>query len=233
VVGSNFVLTFDFLLWEVTAELSAMGRHLDLIESSLPRVIRAELDAAWTSLVEAGFSDDESEVEAVMQPLRFELEVLHPRYVRSSFLVMLASMMEAALTDIGDSWADFVDHAPFSDLPKRRDEGFIGRFARFFREELTTPLNIGEDELERMELLYGLRNKLAHNGGRPLSEEDRRKFERWGREVPGITYELNFLSFSEDFVRHTFDVVRDSLSRLVTDVRVLRDSHARESSPQA
>lgn len=201
-----------------------MARHLDLLESSIRNTEQEELRLAWEALVEAGNRDDEAEIEAELQPLRFELEVIHPRYVRSSFLVMLASMMEAALTDIGDAWADLLGWEPvFSKFPAVQSEGFIDRFARFFKE-MNSPLILEVAELQRMELLYKLRNKLAHNGGRPLSPSDRRKFQKWSREVPGIEFELGFLSFSEDFVRQMFEGVRGSLAELVTEVRRLRDS---------
>lgn len=94
------VLNIDTRFVEISYEISALGRYLDMLEQQLQILIKQEHAQADARLIEIQKNFDEVEWQMVHQEFNELVDELLPRFFRCPFWVMLWATYESGVIHI-------------------------------------------------------------------------------------------------------------------------------------
>lgn len=212
-------LYFTYPSWE----LATLRHYHDLIEGNLESLITARGLPAWSGRGPAPGRVALAQIHQMM------VDAMLPMVLRGPLLVSLWAAYESTLIEM----AEFL-HAPagipFSllDRPNKVPKhvrpawrGMIDRARHYYVVELRVQLFPDQQAEDRIRGFYGLRNILAHAGGRKRSciPLDWDKTMAWAAQQPGLDMSGDLTLIDADFVRAQMDEVEAATQHLVRQVR--------------
>ena len=202
-------INLDFRLLEVSMELIALEKHLELIESQIEQQQKEAQSVMEAKIFELGL-DSETEWDLPRQEFCYYVDSVLPRVLRNPFLVSLFAVYESAVTEIAKLiQAREGTKTSICDLNGR----VLKRYKKYYENVLQFQLSLGNDSWQRLILLSDLRNVIAHTNGR-LDLVDKRA----RKEIlmtAGVKDELGYLVVEGDFLKETFALVKEDLEGLI------------------
>ena len=210
------ILNIDIRFVDVSYELGALGRYLDMLEQQLNVLIKQEHEKAETRIQEIKKNFDEVEWQIAHQVRDELVENLIPRFFRSPFLVTLWATYESGIIEI----ANYLQKQKCLSLSIRDIKGkhFLNQAYKYFEHVLKFTLWNNSKAKERLEMLRVLRNTIAHSNGlieRIKNEKDKEKIKKWEENNLGVSTVYGNLIFTKDFLGETYQIVNDSLNNLI------------------
>ncbi len=209
----------DFRLGEVSGELDTLKKHLELIEEEIKRgeeAAKAELDAKLRPLYlnkQELSLDERDEEHNYREEYYYQIDFVLPRVLRVPFLVALFAVYETAVIEV----ASHIQKKRGGQISRDDFKGdLLNRAKKYYKRVLQFELSSNNKRWERLTVLAGLRNAIAHTNGRldMIEEQNRKKMEKI-LKLDGVKDELGFVIVSGAFLRETFTLVKDDLEDLV------------------
>lgn len=211
----------DFLFPELESELWALGVHLDALEEQIVFWQERDCGVSPPPLTEGPVDDDDVLAYGDWHEHLDKVHYALPGLLRSSFIVVLWAVYEAAVTELAD-YLRRIGDPKISDLKG----GFTQRSREYFGHILQTTLYSSDEVRERLSRLEVVRHGIAHANGRltEVSAKNLKKLNRWVKEDQGITEERGCVMLSEGFVRQGYADVNREIERLIAIAKSKGDS---------
>lgn len=208
-VHREMKIELDFRLLEVSMELNALEKHLELIEDQIGREQRDARSNMEAKVLELD-PKDEAEWSLLQQEYHYLVDFVVPRVLRNPFIVSLFAVYESTITEIAKLIQQKKGVAISIDDLKG---DLLKRSKKYYEHVVQFQLCLGNDTWQRLMLLADLRNAIAHTNGR-LDMVPRRTRERILRSE-AVTEELGCLVVEGAFLKETFAIVKNDLEGLV------------------
>lgn len=141
-----------------------------------------------------------------------------PRFFRNPALVSLYAIYESGVTGI----ASHLQQRSRKNLKLKdiRGGGFLDQANKYFKYVLEVPLYSDNFTWKHLKMLMVLRHTIAHCNGRleAVNEKHREKIKKWEKQNIGINIHHGDLIISENFLRETYLIVKESLCDLIKRV---------------
>ena len=211
-VGESFRVDFRFA--ESYYELWCLAEYLDVLQRQLCELRKRERTGAYARLAKmqldhAEFAMEQRQVDEI-------LDRAFPRLIFNPFLVALWGVLESTVTDVAKYLKDTRDSG--LDITDLRERGFLARAKKYFEHVLKFPLaDTKPEQWRRAKMLEVLRNALCHANGRleAIDCRARHKIECWRKENIGVATDERYVYCSEQFVRSTYEAVKELLNDLL------------------
>jgi hypothetical protein len=209
----------DLRFIELHWELSAVEKHIELLQRTLPDIIKRECSL----ILEGGFDSDNEVDSQIVGGLISEWETgFVTRHLTGGVLIAISASYESAIRTLALEVENF-RKVPHYDLsPKKEFSGsFPERARQYFETVLGVSLHPVETDWERLAQLYTLRNVMAHeNGFLPQArKKQREQIEKWANSTPGLTIEQDYLVISLQFSSEMHQFIKTLLEELITCVK--------------
>lgn len=213
------IIHIDLRFVDVLYELRATGQYISSFEGQLLIIAEQEREKARIRIRQEGLDVDNGETDLIQQEIYDFTENILPRFFRSTILVTIWSIFEAAIIDVSKDLQSA--KGKMLGIDDLRDKNFLECAKKYFKHILDFPLNGGK-EWECLKMLQVLRNVIAHCNGRIDSctkEKYRHLIEEWEKKNIGLSTEMGYLMFSKDFVEEIFKSINSFLTSLIADVK--------------
>jgi hypothetical protein len=202
----------DFLFLELGSELWALEVHLNALEEQIVFWQEQNPIGILPEKAKGLTEDDEEWIQSELQQHQAEVKYALPRLLRSSFIVVLWAVYEAAVKELAEYLRRKGD-LKMSDL----SGGSTQQSTTYFEHILCTALYSSNEVRERLGRLQAVRHAIAHANGRltEIKPGNRKTLNRWIKEDRGITEEHGCLMLSEAFVRQGYADVEREIQRLI------------------
>jgi len=202
----SYSFTWDYLdLWSLEA-------HVEMLKRELPRVIEEERKRIWEG-VRSG--DEQAEHDAGDAEMYLD-EGDTTRILTGTALIAIWATYESVV----NRCARRIQRARKLRLRLRDIKGdtFLDQADKYFDGVLGFKLHIDETTPERLEILYGLRNALAHANGQLEDVKDhlRPQVTKWVSTLQGLKEFSGNIIVSIEFVERALDIVKKALEDLST-----------------
>jgi len=161
-----------------------------------------------------GLTYDDPEYHLEQQELDYLIEVALPRIFRGPFLLSLYAVYESAVTEI----AALIQKKKAIKMSINDLKGdFLEKANKYFSDVLQFPLFLGNEAWQKINMLFVIRNAIAHTNGRieMLNKSARQKIANWENQKRGISSTSGYLVVEEQFLKDTLKIVSNSLSDLI------------------
>lgn len=214
-------IRIDFRFWQIEYELSALQEYIRTLESQLPILEKQEREQLEKRVREQNLDEGDRAVQ--YQQYDNLIEWVLPRFFRGQILITLWAIYESAVIEIADYIREKQGvQLTISDI--RADAP--NRAKKYFEHILKFPLIVDDQSFETIQMLYGLRNALAHANGRvnAVNENEWNRIKKWhlanaGIVIDGMLSDEPYLMFTSAFIQEAFSAVRDSLHDLMERTR--------------
>ena len=191
----------------------SLDSYIQILEVELPRVIEQERKRLWKN-VEPG---DEQQIHYA-EIAEYQLdEGITTRLLTGTALIATWATYESVVKRT----AKRIQQSKNLRLKLRDIKGSFPESARiYFEDVLQFNLHPPGTDWNRLSIIYGLRNVLAHANGllEDVPENDRKKIEEWVAAFDGLKIADGYLIISIEFVRRVFNFTSELLSTLGTRV---------------
>ena len=205
---------FDFRLLEIDCELDALEDYLQIIETHIESLTKAERTRLETYVRQNHVSSDDPEWYTAVNECEHQIEVFLPRFFRGPFLVMLYAVYESAVTEIAQLIKGKQVQQIFLD-DFRGD--FLKRAKKYYEHVLKFQLYTGNSAWQSIQMLSTLRHAIAHENGRMemINSDAKKKIHNWEGQKIGVAVCGGYLVFEARFAANIFQIVRASLKDLI------------------
>jgi len=193
---------------EILSDLWAIREYLEILEQTIPSLLNKEVRK--NSLINELFDLDDDPNNSINEEYRLNLVLLFlHRYPRASFIVLLWSFFENAVTKLADYYC--VNQESGNTLvPFQLIRGNpVQRLLIYFSDYGWVPVE--DDDLKSLNLLYKIRNNIVHQH-MYLSKNDT-QFKNY--EKQGIRVIRNDLIIDELYCRNALNTVSVVLDTLI------------------
>ena len=196
-------------------ELGALEEHLRLVEDQIERAKESESLTFKENEKKHCLSPDDADWHLMRDEYQQNVEFVFPFVLRGSVLISLYSMSELAITEIAGSIQR--ERGLEKSLDDVKGGSFLDRAKKYYSSQLGLKLCENNQTWERLQILTGLRNAVAHQNGRlaMVDKKRRKKIQAWINKGIGIDCYHGYIFVSEDFLKETFNVIQDYLKDLV------------------
>jgi hypothetical protein len=204
----------DIRFAKFEAELFVIVEYSEAIERQLPLTINKEIERLEDEITGADDWERPSTQRWIQQYTEEEL----PRLFRAPIIVALWAVFESAILEVAKHLQKEGRHSlGIEDL---RGENVFVRAEKYYDHILHFPL-IKVEHSEAIEMLLVVRNVIAHINGRieAIKIRNLQKIRSWEHLHGGISTDLEYLSFTAEFVEDMAYAVKASLEDLITRVR--------------
>ncbi len=209
---------YDSSAFQVLLDVWPLDSFIQILEVELPRVIEEERKRIWQD-VKAG--DEQREHNAEIAEYQLD-EGLTTRLLTGTALIATWATYESVVKRS----AKQIQQSKKLRLRLRDIKGSFPESARtYFEDVLQFDLHPPGTDWNRLSVLYGLRNALAHANGQleDVPEHDRKKVEEWVTSLQGLKIADGYLIISIEFVRSAFNFLNELLSHLGTRMDQISD----------
>ncbi len=203
----------DFSSYQVLLDVWALEAYIQILEVELPRVIEEERKRIWQA-VKPG--DEQQEHYAEIADYQLD-EGITTRPLTGTALIAIWATYEAVVRRS----AKRIQESRRLRLKIRDIKGSFPESARmYFEDVLQCDLHPQGTDWDRLNVIYGLRNALAHANGQleDVPEQKRKKVEEWARAFQGLKIADGYLIVSMEFVRGAFNFINELLCDLGTRI---------------
>lgn len=212
-------LYFTYVSWE----LAALRHYHELIETNLESLISARGLPTWSGHGPAPGRLPLAQIHQMM------VDAMLPMVLRGPLLISLWAAYESSLIEMAEflrvpvgtrfSVLDRPNKVPKHVRPAWR--GMIDRAHYYYKVELGVDLFPDQAREDQIRGFYGLRNILAHAGGRRQSciPVDWERTKTWAAQQSGLQMTGDLTLIEADFVRAQIDGVEMATQHLVKQVR--------------
>ena len=226
-------MTVDFRLVETLFELSALEKHLKLVEEQLKHSAQLDKQGLEEILEKYGLTPDDVDWHWETDEYSRNVGFVYPMVLRNSFLVSLYSTTESATTEI----ARLIQKkkAQKVALDNIRRGGFLDRAKKYYKQIPDFNLCENNQTWERLRILAGLRNAIVHANGRleMANKKNRNQINKWIKLDMGIECRHGYILVSEQFVQDTSDEVQTYSKDLVQSYKDWDDKFKRQQNTSA
>ena len=202
-------------------ELATLQHYHELVERELPAIIAARGLPAWN-----GKGPTPGRI-AIAQIYQMIVDDMLPMVLRGPLLISLWSIYESSLIEMAEFLrvpANLSFGLVDRKLPKHIKPppvGIISRGLYIYETELGLNLFVNQQEEQQIRGLYGLRNILAHAGGRRRSSvsTDWNRVKAWASQESGVQMSRDRIWVEAEFVRVQIERVQSATSHIVQQVR--------------
>lgn len=212
-------INIDLRFVEVLYELDATAKYISSFEAQLPSLVKQEEENAFDRIREEHLNMDDGEADLIRQELYDLTENVLPRFFRNAILVTVWSIFESAIIDIAKELQS--ERRKVLNIDDLKGD-FLERTKKYFHHILDVPLNVGDKEWQRINMLRVLRNAIAHCNGRVetiTKDKDLKDIQNWEKNRIGLSVAAGNLMFSKDFIEETYDCVNSFLTNLIAEVK--------------
>lgn len=198
-------------------EFWAIERYVSAVEDYLARAEEDLLTRLGAELRDSGRSTDAAAVASERSRVQEVARTVLPRYARWSSLVMLWATYESAIREFAEVLRTHRGVTITLDAVQARD--FLGRTKLYFRDVLRVELAVASKAWHRAHIVYGLRNRIVHAGGRADSGSTwERRIAKWGQQTVGVEVREGRLFLDDAFLAESLDLFRSWLVEQFTAV---------------
>lgn len=211
----NERIPVDLRFAELWLELYALEQHLKLVEEQLERSSDSERQRIEDCLKKYDLTPDDSEWHLMVDEYSRNVGFVYPMVMRNSFLISMYSMCELTITEIAGLTQKKQGLEKSLDDIKGGD--FLDRARKYYTHILNFELCENNLTWERLKILAGLRNAVAHQNGRlaMVKKGRKTKIEGWMKKDIGIENRWGYIFVTEVFVKETLRIVQGYLKDLV------------------
>ncbi len=205
---------------QISVEFRSVERYLELLSEFVPHIqdqtlvrFMAEIERESSTLLGEEVLDKIEGVKSV-------IENLIPTRFYGSFVIVLYSAIESALTKI----AAYVQQKEAASLAVSdlREPNTLKRLTLYLETLMKQPLNLSTEMTEHVQQLQLVRNVLAHaNGSLKEQRDDRRQtLVRMADAKVGVLIENNALIVTTAFLHRSFSAAEAVVNALLNQVAV-------------
>ncbi|MFA4916795.1 MAG: hypothetical protein WC560_09010 [Syntrophales bacterium] len=153
---------FDFRLLEINCELDALEDYLQVIETHIESLTKAERTRLEARVRQEHISSGDPEWYAAASECEHQIEVFLPRFFRGPFLVTLYAVYESAVTEI----AQLIKGKQSQEISLDDFRGdFLKRAKKYYEHVLKFQLYTENRAWQSIQMLSTLRHAIAHENG--------------------------------------------------------------------
>lgn len=201
----------DFSSYQVCLDVWALEAYIQILEVELPRVREEERKRIWQA-VKPG--DEQQEHYAEIADYQLD-EGITTRLLTGTALIAIWATYEAVVRRNAKRIQESrrlrlkIGRGPFPESARM-----------YFEDVLQCDLHPQGTDWDRLNVIYGLRNALAHANGQleDVPEQKRKKVEEWARTFQGLKIADGYLIVSVEFVRGAFNFINELLCDLGTRI---------------
>lgn len=200
------------IMIEVYSELSAVEEYINLMELRAPFLAAQLGDRIFHQLKDDDDDDDRDTLEELQYSCQYVGETTFLHNIRSSIVIMLWSTYESNIVRIAERWKR--KNRNFNTILRRNSkDSFLERATKYYEETMNIKLTQTEDDYKQLQVLYMVRNALAHGNGykESVSKYRWRELQVLERNMKGVTTDAWQVKISESFVREGFSTIRNNL----------------------
>ena len=222
-------MSLDLRLLEVPFELDTLEEHLSMIEEQMDRSSESAKLMVNDVIKEQNLTPCAAEWNLIWQWHFDHVDIVLPRILRYSFLVSLYAVYESTVTEVADLMRKRVGQK--ISLYDIRGSDFARRADKYYNHILQFQLSRDSQIWERVIVLSGLRNAIAHTNGRMdrLNKRARERIRKWETKLTGIECDTGYVIVSEDFLKETFTLVKGDLEDLIVRFKAWDDARREQA----
>ncbi len=212
------------LMWDI--RFSAIGYELYGLydywagfSDELKALEKRETLKSLRVLEKKGWINDEIERQNVYQEISHRYQNAFPRLLNYTFLTMLYSISEFAITEFARELKIKKDiELEFTDIRG----SFFTQVKTYFNKVLHFPLPTDCPEWLSLQKLRILRNAIVHDHGywEQIPKNDQKKIDSWIESGDGIKMYLSEIEFTRSFCENIYADVKKWLDSLETNVKI-------------
>lgn len=208
----------DFRFSDPEHELWALEEYNRILEQNLSVLKTQEENLLNKRVQEQGMSEEDARIE--FQEHYHITEDILPRYFRGNTLITLWAIYESALHE----FAKYIKKQQNITLAVNDFNGStLTKFRKYYDHVLKFPLVTDEELWTKIEMLLVLRNAFAHGNGRKdaVSEDTWKKAKKWHDQKIGIVVDMNYITFTAQFIQEAILTVKSSLNDLIQRIKAV------------
>ena len=213
----------DIAAWLTILDLWAIQEHITMLQREIPRIVDAERKRIRDEAA-AGDEQEKHDAEVAEQMLD---EGSTTRFLTGAALIALCATYESVVKRVAERLRQI--RGLRLGLRDIRGESFLEQADKYFEDVLECKLHAHKATRERLAILYGLRNALAHANGNldEMNDNLRGKIQSWAASTKGLSVLAGSLVVSIDFVVRASKLVGDA----VTDLSQRTEAEIRRNKP--
>ncbi len=197
-------------------ELYALQKYLNIVEDQI-EFIKSQKEIQFRQWLKRERPDIDTYQEEERDHFSLINQVF-PRYFRYSLVVSLWAVYEIAIKELSEYVASNKNvHESIND----GKNSIIDRSERYFKNDIRFQLYGESKTSNRLRDIYYIRNIIAHSNG-VVNLSNKKILKRWGvisSANGGIFLENGVLVIEKEFLKNTYDLIRETLYSLVNRVR--------------
>jgi hypothetical protein len=196
-------MAFDFKAYQTFLDIWALEDYIQVLEAELPRIIENERKKIWEDVSP---EDEQQTYYADNAELQLD-EGLTTRFISGTALIATWALYESAVKRA----ATRLQESQKVELGLRDIKGSFPTAARkYFSDVLNSNLHPEGTDWDKLNVIYGLRNALAHANGQmeDINEKERERVARWASSFEGLKIAADYLIVDIRFVRRAFDFIK-------------------------
>lgn len=210
--------TTDYFLTVPAYEIAAVQRYLDLMERNLDALVEQDPEPDWDGR-------QETSGKAFVAQLHHEVvSTMLPQVFRSSFILVLYAVLEAAVTET----AHVLRQQHVKELEFAPGQSFLKEASRYFRDEFAIPL-LSDETRDAIHLLKRVRDALVHANGRKGAMKVK-SWEQLTRDKGSgahFSLEDGYIRLEKEFLVDMLLAVRVTTRQLIAAARASLDDASR------
>jgi len=217
---------FPYIMWGLRNFLDEIEKSLNYYQRQYPDRIRKELN-------KKGYKDGDPDFEIEFQDINEMVDRILPRTFRNSFIVFIWGAFETLIRK-SDNKPELSTEAIVNYISKRNEmklkfSDFNGSFIDktkkyliYVNEVTGVDLNLSQEEWKKIEILYTLRNAIAHGGGilDNLKPDNKNKILEYGKQQY-IKFSIIWgeIILERESLEESYKLVNDIGSELIEKVK--------------
>ncbi len=207
-------IAFEFAL--ISYEFYSLEEILNILRDQKSSIMEQKMITGAERIKEIHGDDSVSDLLRqghVAQFTKF-INVIYPRFLNCSMLVILYAICEAAITEI----ASIIQKK--ENLNLSMDDirgGFLKRAAKYYERVLSLKIFNSNEAWKRFEVVRTVRNAVVHANGRYelVIKDVRKELDRIIDLGIGVEIADDYILVTEEFLSETFTMLRDAIEDLI------------------
>ncbi len=202
-------MKYSDLKISIQTEIWVIRQYLDTIELNQSHLIKLESERYLTEAKLFSITDKEEYIKTADQMGEVLEHYVIPRYLGNSFIIILCSLFEDAMTEI----AKYVQErdTPAISLSDLKGD-FLHRLGKFF-ENKAVFFQIDSSELQELKYFYLIRNQIVHENSRITDTTNRQKIKMLIDTDIGISELAGRIIIEEKYCRSMLEPVNNVIHK--------------------
>lgn len=210
IIDLRFVY-FPYEIWGLKYYLEALEKSLLFHKQEYEQFIKDKINKDKENL-------DESDIDIAFQEIHTMVDIVYPRTFRNSFIIQLWAAFESTMNEIAKHY--YKNSKCKIKIWDIRGN-FIEKIDKYFDHIVSIPFKLTRNERKKLEILYLIRNALAHGNGvlDNLPDDRIKKLKEWEKELKIFEIYTGQLILKKEYLEDSYDFINTITSRFIKRIK--------------